>query len=461
MSETKAEETPLFPKKTKKKSKGPARNGKKVGIIAGVIGGIVLIAAVVTLVLVLAIDNTIKTEWGKTYYAYLEDSAIENKGEDIGLKKDVSYWLSFLKFDAFENPVMILRDKTGENLNMYYIQDEKVNAIVNTPKTSGDEMTVEYLYDIQREKFDYFLRHKESDSVSEYVSMSEQLANNGSSNVRYTVDDTKKTSVKDFESGEVKEVSEYEQTFVKPDVASAKENEFVFTDDEEKLELNKKAFGENESSYKDINVLMTGEKRDATKELANAVFERLNEIEDIRSKQTVTADNFHDIIDEDLKYFVAAYLGPMDGWNTIYKYVEKPSKSCEKYKPLSEGWDEYSTCVVLQNAGSKAKMKEAMQEHLSDAVITNIDRKFIAGTLGDFSDHDGDVWWMVEGGIGGPGYDSLDPSKATFVSANQDTGSVTVRWKLYVMGFVSDNFLITLQQTDGDYKVISYTRTDR
>ena len=72
--------------------------------------------------------------------------------------------------------------------------------------------------------------------------MSEQLANNGSSNVRYTVDDTKKTSVKDFESGEVKEVSEYEQTFVKPDVASAKENEFVFTDDEEKLELNKKAF---------------------------------------------------------------------------------------------------------------------------------------------------------------------------------------------------------------------------
>jgi hypothetical protein len=356
---------------------------------------------------------------------------------------------------------MVLRDKTGENLNMYYIQDEKVNAVVNTPKTSGDEMTVEYLYDIQREKFDYFLRHKESDSVSEYVSMSEQLANNGSSNVRYIVDDTKKTSVKDFESGEVKEVSEYEQTFVKPDVASAKENEFVFTDDEEKLELNKKAFGENESSYKDISVLMTGEKRDATKELADAVFERLNEIEDIRSKQTVTADNFHDIIDEDLKYFVAAYLGPMDGWNTIYKYVEKPSKSCEKYKPLSEGWDEYSTCVVLQNAGSKAKMKEAMQEHLSDAVITNIDRKFIAGTLGDFGDHDGDVWWMVEGGIDGPGYDSLDPSKATFVSANQDTGSVTVRWKLYVMGSVSDNFLITLQQTDGDYKVINYTRTDR
>ena len=133
MSETKAEETPLFPKKTKKKSKGPARSGKKTGIIAGVIGGIVLIAAVVALVLVLTIDNTIKTEWGKTYYAYLEDSAIENKGEDIGLKKDVSYWLSFLKFDALEKPVMVLRDKTGENLNMYYIQDEKVNAIVNTP----------------------------------------------------------------------------------------------------------------------------------------------------------------------------------------------------------------------------------------------------------------------------------------------------------------------------------------
>ena len=29
MSETKAEETPLFPKKTKKKSKGPARNENK------------------------------------------------------------------------------------------------------------------------------------------------------------------------------------------------------------------------------------------------------------------------------------------------------------------------------------------------------------------------------------------------------------------------------------------------
>ena len=460
MGEVKVKEAPLFPKKTKKKSGGPIRDGKKAGIIAGAISSIVLIAIIVVLVLVSATDNMIKTEWGETYYAYLEDSIENEKGEDVGLKKDAGYWLSFLKFDALEKPVMVLRDKAGANLNLYYIQDGKVNAIVNTQKTSGDEMAVEYLYDIQRDKFDYFLIHKESKTVSEFVSMSEQLANNGSSNVKYIIDESKKTSIKDFESGETKEVSEYEQSFVKLDVASAKENEFIFTADAKKRDLNKKAFSGSESGYKDINDLVTGEKRDAAKEVANAVFERLNEIEDIRSKQTVTADNFHDIIDDDLKYFIAAYLGPMEGWNTIYRYVDKPSKSCESYKPLSEGVDKYSTCVTLQNAGSKAKMKEAMQKHLGDAVIMNIDRRFIAGTLGDFSDHDNEVWWMVEDGIGGPSYDSLDPAKATFVSANEDTGSVTVRWKLYIEGHISDNFLITLQQTDGDYKVISYTRSD-
>ena len=106
-------------------------------------------------------------------------------------------------------------------------------------------------------------------------------------------------------------------------------------------------------------------------------------------------------------------------------------------------------------------MKEELLKHISESVLKNIDNKYIAGTLGDFDEFNNNVWWVLEGGVGGIGYDSLSPANATFMSVNESTGSVTVRWKLYQLNDITDNFTITLAPTEGDYKVISYTHSDK
>ena len=453
----KVEEEPILLDEEEPKPKKTARH---LGLYIGIGCGVLAVAAIVVVALVLSHKNSITTDWAKTYYDYLADAAKNDRGKDIGLQTGTTYALSFRKFDNFEQPVMILRETSGKNINIYGINGDRVDASFNERQKEDDKLSVELLYDIQREKYDYFIHHLLSKKESEYISLSEQLKGAADAKVSYLIKSDDKTSVKDYESGDVYEVSMYDQTFVAPELEKVIEYDFIFTANEDEFKKNEKAIAAAEKDYVPIDSLLTATKKDEVSKAVDDIYVRLNEIEDVRAKQTLTEENFHDFLDEDLRWFMAAYLGPQRGWSTVYKYDYKDSSVCEAHHKPDES-EHFESCILLAGAGSKAKIKEEMQKHLSDSVITNIDRRFIEGTLGEFTDFNGDVYWMREQNAGEKNYDSVTAKDATFIGVNQSTGAVTVRWKLEAMGYVTDNFTITLQQTDGDYKVISYTRSDR
>lgn len=438
----------------------PKKSIRHLGLFIGIGCAVVVVAVIVVLALVLSRKSSIATDWAKTYYDYLADATKNDHGKDIGLQAGTTYALSFRKFDNYEQPVMMLRETNGKNINIYGIDGEEIKATVNERQNENDRLSVELLYDIQREKYDYFIHHLRSKKESEYISLSEQLKGKDDAKVSYLIKSDDKASVKDYESGEVYEVSAFDQTFVAPELEKVVEYDFIFSANEEEFKNNEKAVAAAEKAYVSTDSLLTATKKDEVAKAVEDIYNRLNELEDVRAKQTLTEENFHDFLDEDLRWFMAAYLGPYRGWPTVYEYEFKESSTCEAHhKP--EEVEKFESCILLSGAGSTAKIKEEMKKHLSDSVITNIDRRFIAGTLGEFTDYNGDVYWMREQNMGEKNYDSVTAKDATFVSVNQSTGAVTVRWRLEAMGYVTDNFTITLQQTDGDYKVISYTRSDR
>lgn len=436
--------------------------GKKIGIICAIVAGVLVVAAIVILVLVLSNKKESKPAWSEQYYAYLEKAAAENKAKDVGLEDNTKYMLSFLKFDDYEQPVMALRAADGKMLNLYYIKGEdEIDYITNRQKLPSDDISLEYLYDNYREVYDYFAHYTRNKKISEYIALGDELKNGGESQTSYIIDKDDARSAKDYELNKTYSVSQYDQTFVAPDIQLPEEKEIFFTPDEAKFAENKAVFLAAVAAYKPIDELLTNDKKTLVTEKASETNELLNLIADLIADQTITSDNFHEFIDEDLKYFMAAYQGALYGWNTIYKYESHPSSECEAYKPLPSGITQYSSCFLLVGAGSKAKMKEELLKHISESVLKNIDNKYIAGTLGDFDEFNNNVWWVLEGGVGGIGYDSLSPANATFMSVNESTGSVTVRWKLYQLNDITDNFTITLAPTEGDYKVISYTHSDK
>ncbi len=452
----KVEEEPVLLDETATR---PKKSVRHLGLYIGIACGVIVIAIIVVMALVLSHKNDISADWAKTYYDYLANAAKEDRGKEIGLQTGTTYALSFRKFDNYEQPVMVLRETSGKNINVYGINGEKIDTAINERQKEDDKLSVELLYDMQREKYDYFIHHLLSKKESEYLSLSEQLTGKAEAKVSYLVKEENKASVKDYESGDIYEVSAYDQTFVAPELEKVVEYDFIFTANEEEFKQNEKAIAAAEKAYISTDSLLTETKKDEVAKAVEDIYVRLNEIEDVRAAQTLTEENFHDFLDEDLRWFMAAYLGPQRGWSTVYKYDFKDSSVCEAHhKP--EEVEVFDACILLTGAGSKAKIKEEMQKHLSDSVITNIDRRFIEGTLGEFTDFNGDVYWMREQNTSETNYDSVTAKDATFMGVNQNTGVVTVRWKLEAMGYVKDNFTITLQQTDGDYKVISYTRSD-
>ena len=433
----------------------PKMDKKKIGIICGIVGGVLVVAIAVVIILSAVLQPKADTGWGAQYYSYLKAAAAENKASEIGLSDNTKYMLSFLKFDDTEMPIMVLREADGKYLNLYRIESEdKISFTQDQQKYPSDVITVEYLYDNYREVYDYFAHFTRNKKQSEYISLSD-------GDTDYVIDANDVRTAKDYATGEVYSVSQYDQTLIDPEVQLPEEKEFFFTPDEAKFAENKANFDASVKAYQPVSELLTNEKKTAVTQKASEINETLNTIADLIADQTVAEDNFHEFVDEDLKYFLAAYLGPVYGWNTIYKYDKRPSSECEAYKPL-ESSGEYPFCYILTGAGSKAEMKEELLKHISETTLANIDRKYIAGTMGDFVDYNGNVWWMLEGGIGGVGYGSLSPANATFGSVNDKTNSVTVYWKLRdAAGDVCDNFTITLQAEDGDYKVVSYTHSDR
>ena len=416
------------------------RGASKV-VIAILGGAIVVVLAVIAFVFLMQ-NNTVKTEWGKVYYEKLQQVANEKHGAELGLKEGGTYNLSFIEAREVAQPVMALSN--DEALNLLYFDGEELKA-----KALGS-VKLEYLYDMAAKTYDYYVV-TEVENVATYTTVTKILTADGTAD--YTIDTTKQYSAKDKDTGETIGLTIFDKTFVRPLINTDK-IEFVYSEEAGMIEAMQGQLAKAEGKYK-TQEQIASEMQEAVDKAVAERAEIIAKVDEIRSKQVINKDNFHEMADETLKYFMAAYLGPANGWELVYKYRHHASADCEKYQKLQVE-SKFNTCVEVVGVSSKAEMQAQLEKYVSESARKEIDKHFTRGILGDFSEYDGKVWWIEEGSKNGLRYNTLAPSNAKFVSTDAK-GVTTVTWALYQYEAPAYNFTLKLAYMDGAYQVLSFT----
>ena len=143
-------------------------------------------------------EKPVEEAWGNSYYVYLKEMKEDKKENQAGIPEDIkNAKLSFYEVSDLEDPIMVLNYQKEEQTysNIYYIENEKVNAFIYQEPTK-----VELLYDIESKSYDYYT-HTSKDEKDSYKKVSSQI--------------TERDKNKD-DSAEVLEVPEY--IFSKEDV---------------------------------------------------------------------------------------------------------------------------------------------------------------------------------------------------------------------------------------------------
>ena len=85
-------------------------------------------------------SDKLKTTWGETYYLYLKDINENKLYDKAGLPSDVKdAKVSIFNVTDIKEPVMTISYNKEDNnyTNVYYIEDDKVNALVYNDLLSG------------------------------------------------------------------------------------------------------------------------------------------------------------------------------------------------------------------------------------------------------------------------------------------------------------------------------------
>ena len=207
----------------KKKSK------KGLIAIATLLVILILVIAIIIYIVIGGNNNT-GTAWGDTYYAYLKNG-LEETNEDerqkYGLQTGVEKAeIQFVETNEEEEPVMLMSyDKDDESyINIYYINDQNsVSSILNQEYSDA-----EYLYNINNKEYSWYL-HSESDSTDSYKDISKIINNQNQSEPEYVLDKNNKTEVK-LEDGNSVELSEFDKTFIKPEIEDNSKQEISIID---------------------------------------------------------------------------------------------------------------------------------------------------------------------------------------------------------------------------------------
>ena len=203
----------------------------KKGLIA--IATLLVISILVIAIIIYFViggNNNTGTAWGDTYYAYLKNG-LEETNEDerqkYGLQTGVEKAeIQFVETNEEEEPVMLMSyDKDDESyINIYYINDQNsVSSILNQEYSDA-----EYLYNINNKEYSWYL-HSESDSTDSYTDISNIINNQNQSEPEYVLDKNNKTEVK-LEDGNTVELSEFDKTFIKPEIEDNSKQEISIID---------------------------------------------------------------------------------------------------------------------------------------------------------------------------------------------------------------------------------------
>ena len=269
-------------------------NKKKLIIIISIILviGILVIGYIFKDKLFGSKEKKLSTTWGETYYVYLKDIKDNNKYKEAGLPSDLkSVKVSFVSVGDIKDPVMTItydKDKK-EYTNIYYINNDKVDAIVYNEPTS-----IELLYNIEKDSYNYY-SNTVSDSDNYYKNLSDQIkskTNKDSSKAvmveEYIINSNDKEEVADS-SGNSISLTNFDKTFIKLDTP---DNSFEFNKSIVEDEL-RKLVDKSTNLYEDIAKTIKANKENVER-LKNELKEkeeRIKSIKEEKSKEEVKETN--------------------------------------------------------------------------------------------------------------------------------------------------------------------------
>ena len=269
-------------------------NKKKLIIIISIIlvCGILVIGYIFKDKLFGSKEKKLSNAWGETYYVYLKDIKDNNKYKEAGLPSDLkSAKVNFVSAGDIKDPVMTItydKDKK-EYTNIYYINNDKVDAIVYNEPTS-----IELLYNIDSDTYNYY-SNTVSDSDNYYKNLSDQIkskTNKDSSKAviveEYIINSNDKEEVTDS-SGNSISLTKFESTFIKVDTP---DNSFEFNKSIVEDEL-RKLVDKSTNLYEDIAKTIKANKENVER-LKNELKEkeeRIKSIKEEKSKEEVKETN--------------------------------------------------------------------------------------------------------------------------------------------------------------------------
>ena len=269
-------------------------NKKKLIIIISIILviGILVIGYIFKDKLFGSKEKKLSTTWGETYYVYLKDIKDNNKYKEAGLPDDLKVAkVNFISAGDIKDPVMTItydKDKK-EYTNIYYINNDKVDAIVYNEPTS-----IELLYNIEKDSYNYY-SNTVSDSDNYYKNITDQIkskTNKDSSKAvvveEYIINSNDKEEVTDSNGNSVS-LTKFESTFIKIDTP---DNSFEFNKSIVEDEL-RKLVDKSTNLYEDIAKTIKANKENVER-LKNELKEkeeRIKSIKEEKSKEEVKETN--------------------------------------------------------------------------------------------------------------------------------------------------------------------------
>lgn len=417
---------------------------KKTKIIIIVISIVLLIAILCVagyfIIRNMKINESVGTTWGDTYYAYLKEIKMSDNKTEYGLAQDTNnVKIDFIQAVEEKDPVMeIAYNKDGaEYSNIYYINDS--GTVEKTTPIAG---TIEYLYNIEKSNYSWYIHTKE-ENVEKYQTVN-KIINQDVEDEEYSFEE------KDLERNESNmNISEFDKIFVTTGVEDNLKNEIDFNSDD--LDFRDIVLNAVNSYKEDSEIL--------TEELNQNITNRVEEIKNVEKeleekekleKAKLTNENVQTRISNNLKWFKAGYLGSTYGWRGVYEYVDVSGKV--KLPDV----DEFMMVYEVKGATSIQGMKNELTKYMTSDVVNKLsqDPNFDAY----LEEYKGKVYWTT-GGIGdGP---IIDDTKAEVISSDGITSKVVLEEYDGISNTKMQEITLTIKYENDQYMITNYEVVDK
>ena len=327
-------------------------------------------------------------EWADTYYNYIvNDEPNTEEYYKIGSLQDAK--IGFIQTDEYSEPLMIVTGKKNQddlNLNCtaVYKIDENNNVIKATGSATTENVDVEFLFDVQKKKYVYFIntsnvwsstytsidtaikdqkKYKEiqekltngkskvtTDDSTAITKEYEEYKKNDLTRTEYTISKTEQTVTQNTLSGETISYNKQDEYIIDPEI---EEKTFDYSKEMEKSDI-RNAIESEVKEYKTIEETVTEEVKTAVEQKVKEVETKKQQIE--TAKTEIKADEERKATEEqakeqaqnndDIKYGTYIGTGGNAGIYNGAKLVIKPNNTYTMYfangTTQSGGWTFYN-----------------------------------------------------------------------------------------------------------------------